>query len=88
MPKVPDNTEKEIKENPERSRKTVTWRRSLVTREYQPPKTGDSCPKLLGTKVALGKGRTSEIKFVFGIYVKYTNEEVDSQIQTHLRVRE
>lgn len=40
MPKVPDNTEKGIKENPERSRKTVTWRRSLATREYQPPNRG------------------------------------------------
>lgn len=43
-----DYTERESKENPGKSRKTVTQRRSLATREHQPPETRENCPKLLG----------------------------------------
>ena len=42
-----DYTERESKENPGKSRKTVT-QRSLATREHQPPETRENCPKLLG----------------------------------------
>ena len=63
-----DYTERESKENPGGSRKTVTQRRSLATREHQPPETRENCPKLLGALTReIDKGRRTEIKFAFGI---------------------
>lgn len=52
-----------MKESLGRSRKTVTRRWSLATREHQPPETGESCPKLLRTLTReIGKGGTTKIK--------------------------
>ena len=65
-----DYTQRESEENPGRSRKTVTQRRSLATRKHQPLETRENCPKLLGALTKeTEEGRRTEIKFAFGILI-------------------
>lgn len=65
--KILDYTERKRKENLGRSKKRVRQRRSLATREHQPPETGENCPKLLGTLTReIDKGAMIEIKCAFG----------------------